>query len=149
MDAETKKDIVKRLNITLADLYVIYTKARNYHWNVKGISFYSFHNFFQKIYEQLNEFVDDVAERIATLGERPASTLKEFLELARVKEDTSQVSDPKAQIKNLLQDYETLINNIRKDISAIGEKDPATGDLLTDMLRELEKTAWMIRASSE
>ena len=78
--------VIKILSTLLADEYVLYTKARNYHWNVVGMQFNELHKFFQSLYEELNEYVDDVAERIRTLGGNAVATLKEFLELTRLKE---------------------------------------------------------------
>lgn len=140
--------VIKILNILLADEYVLYTKARNYHWNVVGMQFNDLHKFFESLYEELNEYVDDVAERIRTLGGNAVATLKEFLDLARLKEHPGEYPDAKTMISNLLNDYETVIRNLRNDIVTVGEKyqDLGTVDFLTELMEKHEKTAWMLRS---
>lgn len=140
--------VIKTLSILLADEYVLYTKARNYHWNVVGMQFNDLHKFFQTLYEELNEYVDDVAERIRTLGGKSVATLKEFLELTRLKEHPGEYPDAKTMLSNLLTDYETIIRNLRNDIVTVGEKyqDLGTADFLTELMEKHEKTAWMLRS---
>lgn len=140
--------VIKILSTLLADEYVLYTKVRNYHWNVVGMQFNDLHKFFQSLYEELNEYVDDVAERIRTLGGNTVATLKEFLDLTRLKEHPGEYPDAKTMISNLLNDYETIIRNLRNDIVAVGEqyKDLGTADFLTELMEKHEKTAWMLRS---
>jgi len=140
--------VIKILSTLLADEYVLYTKARNYHWNVVGMQFNDLHKFFQTLYEELNEYVDDVAERIRTLGGKSVATLKEFLELTRLREHPGEYPDAKTMISNLLADYETIIRNLREDIVTVGEKykDLGTADFLTELMEKHEKTAWMLRS---
>jgi len=82
--------VVKILNALLADEYVLYTKTRNYHWNVVGPQFNDLHKFFAEQYEAIDDFVDDVAERARTLGGHAVATLSEFAEAARLKEHPGQ-----------------------------------------------------------
>ncbi len=140
--------VIKILSTLLADEYVLYTKVRNYHWNVVGMQFNDLHKFFQSLYEELNEYVDDVAERIRTLGGNTVATLKEFLDLTRLKEHPGEYPDAKTMISNLLNDYETIIRNLRDDIVAVEEqyKDLGTADFLTELMEKHEKTAWMLRS---
>ena len=140
--------VIKILSTLLADENVLYTKARNYHWNVVGMQFNELHKFFQSLYEELNEYVDDVAERIRTLGGNAVATLKEFLELTRLKEHPGEYPDAKTMLSNLLNDYETIIRNLRDDIVTVGEKyqDLGTADFLTELMEKHEKTAWMLRS---
>ena len=83
--ASDRAGTIKILNTPLADEYVLYTKSRNYHWNVVSPRFNDLHKFFQAQYEQLGEIVDDVAERVRFLGGQSAGTLREFLDLTRLK----------------------------------------------------------------
>ncbi|CUT02873.1 Dps family protein [Candidatus Kryptobacter tengchongensis] len=142
------ESVIKILSTLLADEYVLYTKARNYHWNVVGMQFNDLHKFFQTLYEELNEYVDDVAERIRTLGGNAIGTLKEFLEATRLKEHPGEYPDAKTMLSNLLNDYETIIRNLRNDIVTVSEKyqDLGTADFLTELMEKHEKTAWMLRA---
>lgn len=140
--------VIKILSTLLADEYVLYTKARNYHWNVVGMQFNDLHKFFQSLYEELNEYIDDVAERIRTLGGNAVATLKEFLDLTRLKEHPGEYPDAKTMLSNLLNDYEAIIRNLRNDIVTVGEeyKDLGTADFLTELMEKHEKTAWMLRS---
>lgn len=143
IDRKKAEEIIRILSDILANEFVLYVKARNYHWNVVGMNFIELHKLFEKIYEELNEFVDDIAERIRTLGGHPPSTLKEFLELAKLKEHPGTYPDAKTMIKNLLEDHEFIIKEIR---SVVDKADIGTADLLTEILRSHEKTAWMLRS---
>src|SRR6266850_6477182 len=105
--SESNRDsIVKILNAILADEYVLYTKTRNYHWNVVGPQFNDLHKFFEGQYEELNDIVDEVAERARAIGGPSAGTLAEFLELARVKERPGDRPAAAKMIATLLADHE-------------------------------------------
>ncbi|MGH7152208.1 MAG: Dps family protein, partial [Planctomycetota bacterium] len=88
-----RSDVVGILTTLLADEYVLYTKTRNYHWNVVGHQFHDLHKFFEEQYEALDEVVDDVAERARSLGGPSAGTLKEFLGATRLKESPGESPD--------------------------------------------------------
>ena len=135
------------LNNLLADEYVLYTKTRNYHWNVTGGNFQELHKFFESQYEKLDEIVDDVAERVRALGHWSLGTLKDMVKLARLNEDI-QASSASEMLKNLLDDQETIIRILREDITAVNDKysDLGTADFLTGLMEDHEKMAWMIRA---
>src|SRR6185503_16333155 len=84
---EQRDNVSTLLNALLSDEYVLYTKTRNYHWNVTGPQFNDLHKFFEAQYGELNIMIDDIAERVRALGERPIATLTEFLKAARLKEE--------------------------------------------------------------
>jgi len=86
IDDKDRAGVVKILNALLADEYLLYTKTRNYHWNVVGPQFNDRHKFFAEQYEAIDDFVDDVAERARTLGGHAIATLGELAEAARLKE---------------------------------------------------------------
>jgi starvation-inducible DNA-binding protein len=135
------------LNTLLADEYVLYTKTRNYHWNVVGDSFMELHKFFEGQYEQLDEIIDDVAERSRALGHNSLGSLKQFIAIARLTEEQS-AANSKQMIQNLLDDHETLIRALRAEITVTAEeyKDFGTSDFLTGLMEQHEKMAWMLRA---
>jgi starvation-inducible DNA-binding protein len=142
------EEVIKILSTLLADEYVLYTKARNYHWNVVGPQFNELHKFFQSIYEELNDYIDDIAERIRSLGGWSVATLSEFLQLTRLKEHPGEYPEARKMIENLLNDYEAVIRTLREDIVKVGEeyKDLGTADFLTELMEKHEKTAWMLRS---
>ena len=135
------------LNTLLADEYVLYAKTRNYHWNVTGESFMELHKLFEGQYEDLAIVVDDIAERSRALGHYAVGTLKQVLALTRLVED-EQPSDFKQMLQNLLNDHETIIRILRNDINVVADqyKDAGTSDFFTGLMKQHEKTAWILRS---
>jgi starvation-inducible DNA-binding protein len=122
-------------------------KLRNYHWNYEGSNFSEMHAFYEAQYEQLAGTIDEIAERVRMIGHYSTGRLKDFLQIARLTEPDYTNHQP-TQLKNLLDDHETMIRQLRKDIDEVGEKlkDTGTADLLTGILRQHEKMAWMVRS---
>lgn len=148
LSAEQRRGVVELLNALLSDEYVLYTKTRNYHWNVTGPQFNDFHRFFEAQYTALNDIVDRVAERARALGGRAIGSLAEFLQLTRLKEDRGHLVEVKEMIAQLLVDHEAIIRTLRVDLEMCAEKhhDMGTNDFLTGLLQEHEKMAWMLRS---
>lgn len=136
------------LQTILADEYVLYTKTRNYHWNVTGPHFHDLHTFFQSQYEALDERIDQVAEFIRYSGDKVPASLAAFQKSARLKDDTGNPPTAKKMIANLHEDHEVLIRSLRLDIEAAGDKFRAAdvADFLTGLLEDHEKMAWMLRS---
>ena len=142
------KEVAYLLNTLLADEYVLYTKTRNAHWNIQGQNFIELHKFFESQYDTLDIIIDDVAERVRTLGHFALGSLKDFLEIARLGEHTQDFTDQKHIIQTLLEDHESLIRSLRKDLSSTVEKhiDLGTADFMTGVMEQHEKMSWMLRA---
>src|SRR5207302_7376533 len=151
INGQDRAGVVKILNALLADEYVLYTKTRNYHWNVVGPQFNDLHKFFAEQYEAIDDFVDDVAERARTLGGHSVATLAEFVEAARLKEHPGQYPSADDMLENLLSDHETIIRQLRADADAAARKfhDMGTNDFLTGLMEKHEKMAWMLRSFQE
>jgi starvation-inducible DNA-binding protein len=146
-DSEAVIDILTK---SLSDEYVLYTKTRNYHWNVVGPHFNDLHKFFEGQYDQTSEDIDEIAERIRALGGKAVATITEFLQHTRLQEHTGEYPDSKSMVRNLVADHETIIQNIRKDLKSCEQhNDVGTEDFLTSMLEKHEKTAWMLRSVLE
>jgi starvation-inducible DNA-binding protein len=145
---EDRKAVSIELSKLLADEYVLYTKTRNAHWNVEGTDFHSMHLFFEAQYNQLDETMDSVAERIRTLGHYAPATLKSFLQLTHLSEYSERKNDSLGFIKELLADHESIIEFIRGNINTFGSEynDMGTSDFITGLMEEHEKMAWMLRA---
>ncbi len=141
------KEVSKLLNQLLADEYVLYTKTRNYHWNVTGPHFHDLHKFFEAQYEELDDIIDDIAERVRALGEISGGSLGEFLKLTRLKEQRGQLLASGKMLQDLLSNHEALIKTLRKDLDVCASKyqDMGTSDFLTGLMEQHEKMAWMIR----
>ena len=136
------------LNGILADEFLLYTKTRNAHWNVEGPDFHDKHKFFEGQYEQLDEIMDEVAERIRMLGHYAPATLKDFLQLTRLTEAMREKNDSAGFIRELLADHETIIIAMRENIDRFANeyKDLGTSDFITGLMEEHEKMAWMLRS---
>lgn len=140
--------VVEILRPLLADEFVLYTKTRNCHWNVTGPQFYDLHKFFEAQYEELDEIVDEVAERTRSLGGRAEGSLTEFLKSTRLKELTGATPTAPQMAELLLADHEAIIRFLREDLETCHSKynDAGTQDFLTGMMEQHEKMAWMLRA---
>ena len=143
-----RASVVDILNRLLSDEYVLLTKTRNYHWNVTGPQFNDLHKFFEGQYDELNEIVDEVAERARQLDGRAFGTLAEFAKSSRLTEQPGAVPAATEMIRVLLADHESVIRALRADIGPVAEKfqDIGTSDFLTGLLEKHEKMAWMLRA---
>lgn len=132
----------------LADEFVLYAKTRNAHWNVEGPDFHEKHKFFEAQYEQLDETMDDVAERIRSLGHYAPATLKSYIELTHLTEQSRQKNDGAGFVKELLSDHESIITRLRENINHFANElhDAGTSDFITGLMETHEKMAWMLRA---
>jgi starvation-inducible DNA-binding protein len=148
---EQREGIVLMLNTLLADEYLLYTKTRNYHWNVVGPQFSDLHKFFEEQYNELNGIVDDVAERARALGGNAIGTLVEFLKHTRLKEHQGEYPEAAEMLAHLLADHEATIRQLRMDLetSANTYHDMGTNDFLTGLMERHEKMAWMLRSFGE
>jgi starvation-inducible DNA-binding protein len=146
--AKNRLAVATQLSKLLADEFLLYTKTRNAHWNVEGKDFHAMHLFFESQYEQLDEIMDSVAERIRTIGHYAPATLKSFLKLTHLSELIESRNDSIDFIKELLSDHESIIEFIRGNIHPFDDtyKDAGTSDYITGLMETHEKMAWMLRA---
>jgi starvation-inducible DNA-binding protein len=144
---KNRQSVADILNTLLSDEYVLYTQTRNAHWNITGNNFSELHKFFEGQYEIIDEMIDNVAERVRSLGHYSMGSLKDFLNISRVSENT-ELSKEKAAIQSLLAGHETIIQALRKEIPSINDKyrDLGTADFITGIMEQHEKMAWMLRA---
>jgi starvation-inducible DNA-binding protein len=143
--AEREK-IVEGLRHVLADTYTLYLKTHNFHWNVTGPMFNTLHLMFEEQYNELWAAVDELAERIRSLGAVAPGSYAEFAKLTKVKEAEGV---PKAEdmIAQLVEAHETVLKTMRSVFPAAeAGNDESTADLLTQRLQVHEKTAWMLRS---
>ncbi|MFA6598194.1 MAG: DNA starvation/stationary phase protection protein [Ignavibacteriaceae bacterium] len=148
ISTENLKGVATLLNTLLADEYLLYTKTRNAHWNIQGKSFIELHKFFESQYDSLNIIIDDTAERVRALGHFALGSLKNFLAMARLVEQNDDFGDQDHVLQTLLQDHESIIRSLRKDITIISDdfKDLGTADFMTGLMEQHEKMAWMLRS---
>ena len=132
----------------LADEAVLYIKTRNAHWNVTGDNFHALHLFFEEHYNQLDELVDRVAERMRKIGHYAPATMKMYLELTHLTEYSERSNDGQGFMKDLLADHESIIEFIRGNIVPFAEefKDYGSSDFITGVMEKHEEMAWMLRS---
>lgn len=145
------QELSNRINVLLADEHVLYVKTRNYHWNITGKSFIEYHEFLEKLYTELAEQIDEIAEEVRTMGHHSVGSMKEFLDLARLLESKQHATgDPLKLLEELKNDHESIVKSTKQDIEKAEELGMATtADFLVDIARYHEKTAWMLRAYLE
>ena len=151
LNQKQRQGVVDILSPLLADEYLLYTKTRNYHWNVVGPQFNDLHKFFEAQYEALDDIIDDVAERARALGGRALGSLAEFVQHTRLKERAPKPSTARDTLAELAADHEALIRSLRVDLAACADEhgDAGTNDFLTGLMEQHEKMAWMLRACLE
>ncbi|MBY5926350.1 MULTISPECIES: Dps family protein [Halomonas] len=139
-------DLANKLNELLANYQIFYMNVRGYHWNVKGPNFFELHEKFEEFYTDLLVKVDEVAERILTLGHKPVHAYSDYTTLSRIGED-KDVHDGEACVRGVLQGYQQLIELQREILSVASDADDeGTASQVGDYIREQEKTVWMLGA---
>ncbi|WP_019241764.1 MULTISPECIES: Dps family protein [Bacillus] len=134
------------MNQQLTNWTVLYTKLHNYHWYVKGANFFTLHVKFEEFYTETATYIDEIAERLLTIGGQPVATLKETLEVATIKEANGGESADD-MVKIILQDFTTLTKDIEQLLEVAEEaKDEETADLFLGIKATLEKHIWMLQA---
>jgi len=146
---DKRKEIAAGLSRLLADTYTLYLKTHNFHWNVTGPRFTTLHVMWEQHYNELALAVDEIAERIRTLGEFAPGSYKQFAELASIEEETG---NPNADemTRQLTKGHEAVVKTARSILPLVQEaSDEATVDLLVGRMQVHEKTAWMLRSLLE
>ena len=146
IESEKAEELKDKLNNLLADYTVFYINTRGFHWNIKGDKFFELHVKFEELYNALFLKIDEIAERILTLGFTPLHSYSEFLKHAEVRE-AHNVSDGTEAIRSILSSFAILIKKQRDILSLSGEADDeGTNALMSDYIREQEKLIWMYKA---
>lgn len=135
------------LNKELANFNVLFVKLNQYHWYVKGEGFFTLHEKFQEYYEELVEYIDEIAERNLIIGNAPIGTVKEYLEYTTLKEEVEKDLTGRQMVERTLADFETISNELQEGIEIAGEaNDSVTEDLLIGFKTYFEKNIWILRA---
>lgn len=146
IEQQARLDIAQGLKHLLADSYTLYLQTHNFHWNVTGPQFRELHLMFEEHYTELATAVDEIAERIRTLGVAAPGTYKAFAELSSIQE-VDGVPAARAMIEILTTSHEAVVKTCRQVLKVAQEADDeSSAALISDRMREHEKTAWMLRA---
>jgi starvation-inducible DNA-binding protein len=146
LDANSVKELARGLNDLLADLQLFYQNVRGFHWNLRGSNFFELHLKFEELYTDLQLKIDEVAERVLTLGETPLHTYDDYLKRSDVPAVRDVTSGAEA-MKHCIAGFSVLLVRERALLAlsaSIG--DEGTNALMSDYIRQQEKTVWMYRA---
>lgn len=141
-------ELVDHLNTLLANYQVHYQKLRGCHWNVKGNDFFTLHVKFEELYNNAQLAIDELAERILTLGKSPYSTYADYIKIAEIKEIETENLSATKMVEAILADFKKLIEIEREVIENAADtaNDEGTADMVIGFMKFKEKTSWMLRA---
>ncbi len=147
LNTRSAEKLAGELNNLLATYQVFYMNVRGYHWNIKGVNFFELHAKFEEVYNDLVVKVDEIAERILTLGYTPSNAFSEYLTKSRIKEEVG-VSAAQACLNGTLTGLQTLLKQQREILSVAAEAgDEGTVSQMSDYIKEQEKLVWMFAAA--
>lgn len=148
---EQRAGVIELLNRDLSDAYLLLIKTKKFHWDVVGPQFRSLHQMWEEQYQALTETIDQVAERIRTLGGYPVGTAEGFLKYGSIKEQSNNIPQATEMVAQLVDDHELVIRNLREHVDACSEEfhDEGTADFLTGLMEGHEQMAWMLRSFIE
>ena len=143
LDNNKAKHLAEKLNNLLANYSIFYQNTRGYHWNIKGEKFFELHLKFEELYNDLLLKIDEVAERILTLGYTPMHNYADYQITSKIKESL-QVSDGIKAVEYILVSFQTIIIFQRELLTISADAgDEGTNALMSDYIRLQEKLVWM------
>lgn len=146
LDIAKSQLLAEKLNRLLANYQIFYMNVRGYHWNIQGRQFFELHVKFEEEYNDLILKVDELAERILTLGHRPLHAFSDYIAQSSIKEH-KQATDGKVCVEGLLAGYKQIIEMQRELLSVASDAgDEGTAALMSDYISQQEKTVWMLSA---
>lgn len=146
INEQDRIEVAEGLKHLLADSYTLYLQTHNFHWNVTGPQFRELHLMFEEHYTELATAVDEIAERIRTLGVIAPGTYKAFAKLSSI-EEVEDIPTATEMVKLLTQGHEQVVKTCREVLKkAQDADDESSAALVSDRMRIHEKTAWMLRA---
>lgn len=146
LNQEKSEQLAEKLNSLLADYQIFYMNVRGFHWNIKGERFFELHVKFEELYNDILLKVDEVAERILTLGFTPVHAYSDYVNLSKINE-AKNLTDANSTVNNILESFKTLLTEQRNILSIASELgDDGTSSTMSDYIREQEKLVWMYSA---
>ncbi len=145
---ETKQAAVlaEGLQELLAGYQIFYTNVRGFHWNIRGDKFFELHLKFEELYNDLIVKIDEIAERILTLGYAPEHRYSRYLAVAPIHE-AGETDNGTGNVESLVESFSLLIAKQRELLNLSDEAgDEGTNSLMSDYIREQEKLVWMYSA---
>ncbi|EKE84491.1 Dps family protein [Idiomarina xiamenensis] len=144
LDQKGTEQLAGKLNKLLSSYQIFYMNVRGFHWNIKGEQFFQLHEKFEETYNDLLTKIDEIAERILTLGQRPQHAYSTYIDNSEI-DEAKDVHEGRACVKHIAQSYKTTIAKQREILDLANEVgDEGTAALMSDYIKEQEKTAWML-----
>src|SRR5262245_44893104 len=145
--SKVRKKVIDLLNARLADAIDLYLATKQAHWNVKGPSFIALHELFDKLGEEAEDYIDDMAERVVALGGVAEGTLAAVGKRSKLEAYPLDIADGLAHVEALANAYAAVAKSVRKAIDEASKAgDADTSDLFTGISRGLDKALWFIEA---
>jgi len=146
IDTEKATQLNQKLNHLLANYQLFYQNVRGLHWNIKGREFFELHLKFEELYDDAVVKIDEIAERILTLGGEPLHTFADYLEVSEIKAEKG-ITDGVEGVAIVVNNFSTLITKEREILKLAGDADDeGTVSLMSDYITETEKTLWMLNS---
>ena len=146
LDPQKSRQLVDELNDLLANYQMFYMNVRGFHWNIRGEKFFELHLKFEELYNDLVIKVDEIAERVLTLGGTPTHSFTDYLKVSEIPEAVD-VSTAVDTVTHLLRAFEILLRKQRHLLALSGDADDeGTNAQMSDYIREQEKLVWMYSA---
>lgn len=143
LDEKKSQQLAGKLNKLLANFQLFYMNTRGFHWNIKGEKFFELHLKFEELYNDALLKIDEIAERVLTLGHTPMHTYSDYLKTTSIKE-AKDVSEGKKAVQLVVDAFQQLLIIEREILELSGDAgDEGTNALMSDYIREQEKTVWM------
>ena len=146
LDAAKARKLAEKINVLLGNFQLFYINTRGFHWNIKGDKFFELHLKFEELYTDTQLKIDEVAERILTLGHIPSHSFTDYLKLSEIKEQRN-VTEGKAAVASVLEAFAVLLEIERELLHLSADAgDEGTNALMSDYIRQQEKLVWMYSA---
>jgi starvation-inducible DNA-binding protein len=146
IEPQDTKQVAATLSEALADSFLLYLKTLGVHWNIVGPVFYSMHKLTQSQYEDLQEAIDAIAERIRALGHPAPASFGDYSKLSQL-DSTSTLATAEHMLQSLINDNQSVARKLRAAVAVADEADDVvTADLLTTRIGKHEQNAWMLRS---
>jgi starvation-inducible DNA-binding protein len=146
LDTEMAIKLAEKTNILLADFQIFYINTRGFHWNIKGDKFFELHLKFEELYTDTQLKIDEIAERILTLGHTPSHSFSDYLKLSDINEKRN-VTNGKEAVNSILESFQILLKIERELLNMSDDAgDEGTNALMSDFIRQQEKLVWMYSA---
>lgn len=148
LNVASSEKLAVELNKLLASYQVFYTNVRGYHWNIKGVSFFELHAKFEEIYDDLIVKIDEIAERILTLGHVPANGFSQYLQASQIQEHIG-ISSAQQCLNGTVDGLKALLKQQREILNFANDlDDEGTASQMSDYIKEQEKLVWMFSAAA-